>query len=388
MARHGLGLGHNTLMSITYTNTQVNPQNELSQLAGVQQGANLIGLSDCEYVGKSPPSAPAAYKVGRRGAKIALLHKKLSEVRGVEIYASTVITKRFGRVGSGNTERQEILNLSTDSLANLAFIAFNTPAHFPSMMTLTYPAKFSNEGRQIKEHLDNFLRWYKYHYQGHKYLWFLEFQRRGAPHFHLLSTVDLGEYGKLATVRRVKDGKRQTWQTHWETWKEQEQAWKKLGGGLTAWEVINDVEGGKKYAARYATKAHQKAVPPTYRNVGRFWGHSREGVKPDPSGFYECSEAQLREALKRGGWEHLPDDGELIYRELFQAAKAIDLSLLTQVATLERPKVEPARPILPADYPSVRGQVGYLCQICGTICDKWAGQCVSCGEWHTLTLRT
>lgn len=338
-----------------------------------------IGLSDCEYVGKiqtePPPPTP---NLGRK--KVF----KPPAIIGIEVYASTVITRRYGRIGAGNTQRQEIKNLSADSLGNLAFIAFNTPAYFPSMLTLTYPAKFSNDGKQVKDNLDNFLYWYRYHFPGEKYLWFLEFQKRGAPHFHVLSTVDLAAFGKLATIKRKNKA---PWQTHWDTWQTQQEAWQKLGGGKTAWEVINDAEGGKKYAAKYATKAYQKAVPPAYRNVGRFWGHSREGVKPEPDGSYACSEEQLKLALERGGWEHLPDDADLVYRELFQAAQAIDLSLLTPVETLDRPKVEPARPILPADWPQPARSGGYLCQNCYATLPTWAGQCPACGEWHTLTLQ-
>lgn len=342
-----------------------------------------IGLSDCEYLGAIQTEPTLSTPKTARKKEF-----KPPAIVGIEVYSSTVVTRRYGRITAGNTERQEIKNLSSDSLANLAFIAFNTPVNFRSMHTLTYPAKFSNDGNRVKDNLDNFLRWYRRHFSGELYLWFLEFQKRGAPHFHVLSTVDLAALGKLATIRRKKDGKVETWQTHWETWKAQEKAWQSLGGGHTAWEVINDPEGGKKYAARYATKAYQKAVPPAYRNVGRFWGHSREGVKPELTGSYECSEEQLKQALERGGWEHLPDDGELVYRELFQAAQAIDLSLLTPVDTLDRPKVDPARPIAPAEtWATPARPVGYTCTGCEATVTKWAGQCPVCGEWNTLTVK-
>lgn len=303
------------------------------------------------------------------------LKKVITEVRGVEMYASTVVVKRHNTLPHEHEhKRSEIYNLSSDSLGRLAFIAFNTPVNFRSMMTLTYPANYSNDGDQVKSDLNRTLEWYRYHFPGAVYLWWLEFQKRGAPHYHLLSDVDHAERGKLSTVTR-RNGEK--WQTHWDTWKQLEQAWERLGGGHTAWEVINDQEGGKKYAAKYATKAYQKAVPKAYRNVGRFWGHSRQGVKPEPTGFYECGEAQLREALKRGRWEHLPNDGEMLYRELFQAAQAIDLSILTPTPHLD-PVVYPKR----EQKPEV-----YHCGSCGQYIPKWAGQCPACGQWHTLILQ-
>lgn len=299
--------------------------------------------------------------------------RHITEVKGVEVYSSTVVVKRYAKLPHQHEhKRREILNLSADSLARLAFIAFNTPAQFPSLITLTYP-DILDDGVKVKYDLNQFLAWYRYHFPGRLYFWWLEFQRRGSPHFHVLTSLDLAGLGRLATIHRQNGD---TWQTHWDTWQKLEAAWGKLGGGMTAWEVINDQEGGKKYAAAYATKAYQKAVPEGFRDVGRFWGHSREGVKPEPNGYYECSEAQLREALERGGWEYLPDDAGFLFRELYQAASAIDVGMLRPA-----PKPEPAGYALP-----VRSQSAYKCQSCGGVFSLWRGQCSDCEEWHTLLL--
>lgn len=345
-----------------------------STCESVGETLSVLGLSDSTYLNAEPPLNSQNAKIkSSRGSKFNP-NKHLTEVKGIELYVSTIVVRRHSKMAVGGGKRREIFNLSADSLGRLAFIAFNTAVNFRSMMTLTYPGEFTNDGRQVKQDLNALLVWYRRNFPGGLYLWWLEFQKRGAPHLHLLSNEDLESHGKLSTITRSNG---ETWLTHWATWQTLEQVWRRFGGGMTAWEVINDAEGGKKYAAKYATKAYQKAVPPAYRNVGRFWGHSRDGVKPEPGGFYQCNEAQLREALKRGCWEHLPGDGEVLYRELFQAASAIDLTTLPPVSDL--PAVKYPKPVKPKHV--------YVCEHCSVTTDKWSGQCVSCGEWNSLVQR-
>lgn len=43
-----------------------------------------------------------------------------------------------------------------------------------------------------------------------------------------------------------------------------------------AWENVRAEDGAKRYALKYALKTKQKAVPPDYQDVGRFWGCSRK----------------------------------------------------------------------------------------------------------------
>lgn len=332
---------------------------------------------------KTEPSTPPKKGSGFKA-------KYLGEVKGVEVYESTVVVKRHGISHEHEHKRGEVTELSASSLARLAFIAFNTEAHFPSMMTLTYPDEFTNEGDDVKQDLKAFLEWFRRNYPGEKYLWWLEFQRRGAPHFHILTTVDLSQQGELTSIRR-SDGT--YWQTNWDSFQMLEQAWGKLGGGFTAWEVINDADGGKKYAAKYATKAYQKAVPEDYRNVGRFWGHSRDGVKPEVKAFYRCNEQMLREALEAGGWEHLPDEGRHIFPELYQAADKIDYDKLAYAPNLDTLTHEELvwaetgqqpRLVLRDDQEPELPPRGYTCQACGTKSLKWSGQCEACQEWHSL----
>ena len=60
----------------------------------------------------------------------------------------------------------------------------------PIFVTLTYPGeeweRFGGRKEEVKRHLDTFHHWLSYHYPAAVVIWRLEFQKRGAPHFHLL----------------------------------------------------------------------------------------------------------------------------------------------------------------------------------------------------------
>lgn len=64
------------------------------------------------------------------------------------------------------------------------------PARLPAMVTLTYPADWltvAPTGKAVKRHLDAFRKRYERAWgEPLRAIWKLEFQRRGAPHLHLL----------------------------------------------------------------------------------------------------------------------------------------------------------------------------------------------------------
>lgn len=64
----------------------------------------------------------------------------------------------------------------------------------PQFLTLTYPKEYSSNPEDWKYHLDKFKRRMKYRYPEFSGIWKLEFQKRGAPHFHLL-VWGLPKYG-------------------------------------------------------------------------------------------------------------------------------------------------------------------------------------------------
>ncbi|GAA4699917.1 rolling circle replication-associated protein [Phytohabitans rumicis] len=106
--------------------------------------------------------------------------------------------ERTGEFPPAPMPRREITGWSRKSRANMVralceldyLPMFTNPAAVPAMVTLTYPGDWltvAPNGRAVKRHLDEFYRRYRAAW-GTELLsvWKLEFQRRGAPHFHML----------------------------------------------------------------------------------------------------------------------------------------------------------------------------------------------------------
>lgn len=160
----------------------------------------------------------------------------------------------------------------------------------------------------MKVDLNKFLIYLKRSLGRFEYVWFLEFQRRGAPHFHILLTLqgpgrcerelvaeiwskiaeplDLAytgissPYGRKNAVMGIS--------TRDNVFKQHRRQ--------RTWEALRSEEGAARYALKYALKAHQKSVPAGYRDVGRFWGASR-GVRVSDVDFYPATEREAREAI-------------------------------------------------------------------------------------------
>jgi hypothetical protein len=189
-------------------------------------------------------------------------------------------------------------------------VAQNTSVTFRQMITLTYPAVYPRNGLAVKYHLHAFLVWLKRDTGGCSYLWFLEFQKRGAPHIHILIDTPY--------PRSNGDGYRQFRMRVSSAW------YRIVGSGDirhlsagTRTERLRSAAGGVHYATKYAAKMRQKRVPDDYRRVGRLWGHSRD-VKPEPEGFVRCREDDIRGELE--GWQYAPGADRPVYRTLYNQA--------------------------------------------------------------------
>lgn len=71
-------------------------------------------------------------------------------------------------------------------MKKLASINRAAVSDLPLFVTLTYPAVWSPNPRDWKRHLDNFLKALARKAPNSSAIWKLEFQKRGAPHFHIL----------------------------------------------------------------------------------------------------------------------------------------------------------------------------------------------------------
>lgn len=234
----------------------------------------------------------------------------LGTVVGIRIYQNDVEVVREGRAPNvRDHERSEITEFSRKSRMRLAFVASNTPVVFKTMITLTYPNVFPTDGKAVKVHLNRFLCWLRRELGRPQYLWFLEFQRRGAPHIHIMLDWYPGR------TNDVLHGFRFRCSSSWYRFVGSRDE-KHLAAG-TRVERLRNPDGARRYAVKYAAKMTQKHVPKDFRNVGRFWGCSRV-VVPQPEGEVQCTEDDIRGLLE--GWEFAPDEQRPVYRVLYNQA--------------------------------------------------------------------
>lgn len=158
--------------------------------------------------------------------------------------------------------RGSIERLSRQSMKRLDLALECMLPHCHAAIDLTYPDKYPSNGRLVKRHLNHFRIWLQ-RYGVEHYFWCLEFQERDAPHFHFI--VDC--YVHYEDVAR---------------------AWYQIVGSgdpnhLAAGTKVAKVRskgGVASYMAKYVKKQGQKDVPDGYTDVGRFWGHNADLVKP------------------------------------------------------------------------------------------------------------
>lgn len=201
--------------------------------------------------------------------------------------------------------RGDVSVFSWRSRKRLAFVASNTDIVFTSMLTLTYPRQFPNNGDDVKRNLKAFREALRRGFPDVSMLWFLEFQRRGAPHIHIMLRG-------IRVWRNMQLWVSRTWYRICGTGDPRH-----LAAG-TRLERVRNPNGARNYAVKYAYKMRQKVVPPNYRNVGRFWGHSRD-VRPVMRCETQCTNDDLVGALESTGWAYLK--GETVrYHTLYGAA--------------------------------------------------------------------
>lgn len=138
-------------------------------------------------------------------------------------------------------------------------------------VTLTYGADYPTDGQIVKKHLKYMRDWLKR--KGVKMgVWFLEFQKRGAPHFHFF--VESASYINSSVVAKA-------WAKIVSAYIKDDLALEKflavhtgnVKNGRPCVELVKKPHALSYYGTKYATKSHQKEVPEDYQNVGRFWGY-------------------------------------------------------------------------------------------------------------------
>ena len=149
-----------------------------------------------------------------------------------------------------------IERFSKKAQKNLKFKMKNAEFDYYGFVTLTYPQNFINDGEEVKEHLNAFLQFLRR--RKVKYIWVLEFQKNGSPHYHI--AIDEYINHKLIAYRWYKIVNSGN-PDH-------------LKAG-TQIKKINSDKHAQRYMSKYLKKKDSKTVPLGYTQVGRFWGASK-----------------------------------------------------------------------------------------------------------------
>ena len=227
-----------------------------------------------------------------------------------------------GDYGPKDCSRGRIKKMSKNSLARLIVVAQTTDVEFSSMLTLTYPRIYPRSGDIVKADVGFLTTWFKKAFNW-QYLWFLEFQSRGAPHIHVMLDND-----GISPRLRAEVGLKWTHRTATSDWFQDylndsvdpDKTSAAIIRNMAAvachpktWELIESGEGARRYVTKYAAKQMQKSVPGRFSNVGRFWGCSqsvpKEGVTVD------VTDDEVRQYLTDRG--HQAADWEVIPKYIF-----------------------------------------------------------------------
>lgn len=260
--------------------------------------------------------------------------EKSNPVEKIELYSvdALVIRKsgdhqsQAGQRGKRKTtsKRKKITRFTSRSWTQLMFVIRNTHVVFYSMITLTYPKDFPSDGRLVKKHLHNFRSSLTRRYSP-SYFWFLEFQKRGAPHYHMFTTINLKELpGGVVSFPRTRKSKDGTEYKTWHSWNKEfqgwvSQTWNRIVFKTKGWspapddfdkhlrvgsgtEILMFPNAAARYAAKHFAKPEQKEVPKGFEDVGRFWGCSRDVSQVQPLAVYETDSANLDDLLSQHNW--------------------------------------------------------------------------------------
>lgn len=225
-------------------------------------------------------------------------------------WVSNEIKKRIAK-------RSKINSFSKRSAKRLKFIVRNTQDLWKNLIDLTYPANYPLDGKTTKAHLNTFLQYLRR--KGIKFIWRFEFQRRGAPHYHILVS-DFVPKEEIA-----------------ERW------YNIVGSGdekhLQAGTSVNAIRSLRHlfgYLTNYMLKPEQSIVPLEFMNAGRFWGASRDilvyELHQKIGHYYNLS--RMIKLIRKWNIAHLRQFG-IKWKWKGQGFTAFDgVSLVNQIKTL------------------------------------------------------
>jgi hypothetical protein len=161
------------------------------------------------------------------------------------------------------SKRQAIEFFSESSQRRLLTLTRNEGHRIKSQFCLTYHHNSPSDGAVIKQHLNSFLTLVREAFPDIVYIWVLEFQQRGVPHFHFFSSMcPSNKKFRLFCAE------------HWNSITDESIEhlyFHEHPSNFVPWVMVS----GKYLVKEYLAKCYQKEVPEHFHNVGRFWGNSR-----------------------------------------------------------------------------------------------------------------
>lgn len=185
----------------------------------------------------------------------------LSHKRKIAVFRDLVtVSEMPGGKQSGGGKRGEVSVFSSGSRFRLFRLLHTLKFETMGFWTLTYPDKYPTDPKIYKAHLKEFRRRYELQYGKTPIVWRLEFQKRGAPHYHLLALdppfVPALELSNLwASVVHSCD-----------------EAHKKIGVDIKLITKGREARLIATYIAKYVAKIDNSKLSEQKNKVGRWWG--------------------------------------------------------------------------------------------------------------------
>lgn len=167
----------------------------------------------------------------------------------------------LGGKRTGGGQRGKITGFSAESRLRMLKFMHSITFEGGLLITLTYPKDYPTGAAVYKKHLQNFRRQFEAAYGKNRTIWKLEYQERGAPHYHLLvfdaRHVDIKECSWLWYISRggiYFEGLSNGFDV--------KSAWKEDG-----------VSNVGAYVGKYISKETLPETEEDLKYTGRFWGY-------------------------------------------------------------------------------------------------------------------
>jgi hypothetical protein len=201
---------------------------------------------------------------------------RIDGIPGWDEYENETKSKRGAVSGFSCKARSRMLSLVASLSAKI----------HPQFVTLTYPHEWDNDPLAWKSDLDTFGKWLRRSYSAAAFVWKLEPQKRGAPHFHLLVygipflpwqnvAVRWAEIVNQCKLPRNFPVEKEKYGAHlFHEWARNSIENRDVADHVTAGvkvEAIRSRNGVMRYCSKnYMGK--EFALPDGWEKVGRFWG--------------------------------------------------------------------------------------------------------------------